>query len=120
MQALRTAVLSSTKIHRRWGTRGEFSIENSVIFFQPDTTTGHQAPRDANHNILWDPWTKLDGKQRHFCHVHSGNEIWVRNFQNGNVIGTIRCGGLVEILEFGKVKDEIIVCAHVDYESESA
>lgn len=117
MQALRTAVLSSIKIHRRWGTRGEFSIENSVIF-QPDTT-GHHAPRDANPNILRDPWTKLDGKQHHFCHVHSGNEIWVRDFQNGDVIGTIRCGGPVAILEFGEVKDGIIVCAHVDYESES-
>jgi len=114
VQALRTAVLTSLKIHRRWSTRGEFSIENSVVF-QP----GHHTPRSAHHSILWDPWTKLDGRQHLFCHAHSGNEIWVRSFINGNVIGTIRCGGLISVLEFGEVKDKIIICAHVDYEGES-
>ena len=118
VHALRAAVLSSIKIHHHWSTRGKFSIQDSVIF-QPDTTTGHHPPRDANHTIRWDPWTKLDGKQQLFCHAHSGSEIWVRNFTNGDVIGTIRCGGLISVLEFGEVKDRIIICAHVDYEGES-
>jgi hypothetical protein len=117
VQALRTAVLNSLKIHRRWSIRGEFPIEDSAIF-QPDTLD-HHAPRDANNNLLWDPWTKLDGKQQLFCHAHSGNEIWVRSFTNGNIIGTIRCGGLISVLEFGEVEDGIIVCAHVDHEGES-
>jgi len=117
VQALRTAVLSSLKIHRRWSTKGKFSIEGSVIF-QPGTT-GQHAPRDTNLNIHWDPWTKLDGKQLHFCQAHSGNEIWVRNFTNGNIIGTIRCGGLISVLEFSEVEDAIIICAHVDYEGEN-
>jgi hypothetical protein len=117
VQALRTAVLNSLKIHRRWSSKGKFSIESSAIF-QP-YTTGHHAPRDANHDIRWGPWIKLDGKQHHFCHAHSGNEICVRNFTNGNIIGTIRCGGLIMALEFGEIEDAIIICAHVRYEGES-
>lgn len=115
MQALRTAVLRALKIHRRWSIRGEFAIEGYVIF-QPDTPD-RSAPSNLNYN--WDPWTKLDGKQHLFCHAHSGNEIWVRNFINGNIIGTIRCGGLISVLEFGDVEDGVIVCAHVDYEGEN-
>jgi hypothetical protein len=112
---LRTAVLKALKICHDWSTRGEFSIKNSVIFQPPD----HHAPSDVKHDIPWDPWTKLDGKQRLFCHAHSGNEIWVRDFTNGNIIGTIRCGGFISVLEFGDVEDGVIVCAHVDYEGES-
>jgi hypothetical protein len=117
VQTLRTAVLRALKIHYHWSTRGEFSIVDSVIF-QPDPL-GHLSSSDVDYDIPWDPWTKLDGKQHLFCHAHSGNEIWIREFKHGNIVGTIRCGGLISVLEFGDVEDEVIVCAHVDYEGES-
>lgn len=117
VQALRTAVLRSLKIHRRWSTRGEFSIEDSLTF-QPGTLD-HHTPSETESNITWDPWTKLDGKQHLFYHAHSGHEIWVRNFTNGDIIGSIRCGGLISVVKFGDVEDEVIVCAHVEYEGES-
>lgn len=117
VQALRTAVLRSLKIHHRWSTRGEFSIENSLIF-QSGTPNSH-ALSDSTSTI-WDPWTKLDGKQHLFCQAHSGNEIWIRKFTNGDIVGTIRCGGLISVLEFGDVEDGVIVCAHVDYQGDSA
>jgi len=117
VQALRTVVLRSLKIHSRWSTKGQFSIEDSLIF-QPDALD-HHARSDTNYETPWDPWTKLDGKQHLFCHAHSGNEIWVRNFITGHIIGTIRCGGLISVLEFGDVEDGVVVCAHVDHEGES-